>query len=129
MLDIHFIRENADVIKEGARKKHIDIDIDRLIAVDDERKALRTELDSKRAEQNRASFNIVNIQGEEKNKLLESLKFLKESMSELEEKLTKVMEEWQKLMLSVPNIPDMTVPEGESDADNVEIRTWGEIPT
>ncbi len=129
MLDIHFIRENADVVKEGARKKHIDIDIDRLIAVDDERKALRTELDSKRAEQNRASFNIVNIQGEEKNKLLESLKFLKESMAELEEKHTKVMEEWQKLMLSVPNIPDMTVPEGDSDADNQEIRTWGEIPT
>lgn len=129
MLDIHFIRENADVVKEGARKKHIDIDIDRLIAVDDERKALRTELDSKRAEQNRASFNIVNIQGEEKNKLLESLKFLKESMAELEEKHTKVMEEWQKLMLSVPNIPDMTVPEGDSDADNQEIRTWGDIPT
>lgn len=129
MLDIHFIRENADLIKDGARKKHIDVDIDRLIAVDDERKALRAELDQKRAEQNRASFNIVNIQGEEKNKLLESLKFLKDSMSEAEEKLTKVMEEWQTLMLSVPNLPDMTVPEGDSDADNVEVRTWGEIPT
>lgn len=129
MLDIHFIRENADVIKDGARKKHIEVDIDRLIAVDDERKALRQELDEKRAEQNRASFNIVNIQGAEKDRLLESLKFLKDSMAEIEEKLAKVMEEWQKLMLSVPNIPDMTVPEGESDADNVEVRTWGEIPT
>lgn len=129
MLDIHFIRENADVIKDGARKKHIEVDVDRLIAVDDERKALRQELDEKRAEQNRASFNIVNIQGEEKNKLLESLKFLKDSMAEIEEKLAKVMEEWQKLMLSVPNIPDMTVPEGDSDADNVEVRTWGNIPT
>lgn len=129
MLDIHFIRENADVIKDGARKKHIDVDVDRLIAVDDERKQLRQELDEKRAEQNRASFNIVNIQGEEKNRLLESLKFLKDSMAEIEEKLAKVMEEWQKLMLSIPNIPDMTVPEGESDADNVEVRTWGDIPT
>ncbi len=129
MLDIHFIRENADVIKDGARKKHIDVDVDRLIAVDDERKQLRQELDEKRSEQNRASFNIVNIQGEEKNKLLESLKFLKDSMAEIEEKLAKVMEEWQKLMLSVPNIPDMTVPEGDSDEDNVEVRTWGDIPT
>ncbi len=129
MLDIHFIRENLELIKEGARKKHIDVDMDRLVAVDDERKALRNELDQKRAEQNRASFNIVNIQGEEKNKLLESLKFLKESMAEAEEKLLKVMEEWQTLMLSVPNIPDMTVPEGDSDADNVEVRTWGDIPT
>lgn len=70
MLDIHFIRENADVIKDGARKKHIEVDVDRLIVVDDERKLLRKELDEKRAEQNRASFNIVNIQGEEKNRLL-----------------------------------------------------------
>ena len=129
MLDIHFIRENADVIKDGARKKHIEVDVDRLIVVDDERKLLRQELDEKRAEQNRASFNIVNIQGEEKNRLLESLRLLKDSMAEIEEKLVKVMEEWQRLMLSIPNIPDMTVPEGESDADNVEVRTWGEIPT
>ncbi|MEK7101148.1 MAG: serine--tRNA ligase, partial [Patescibacteria group bacterium] len=129
MLDIHFIRENKELVQMGARKKHIEVDIDRLIAVDDERKALRTELDAKRAEQNRASFNIVNIQGEEKEKLLESLKTLKDGMAEAEEKLAKIMEEWQRLMLSVPNIPDMTVPEGDSDADNAEIRTWGEIPS
>ncbi len=128
MLDIHFIRENVDLIKEGARKKHITVDIDRLIAVDDERKSIRQELDAKRAEQNRASFNIVNIKGEEKDKLLESLRLLKDGMAELEERLAKVMEEWQALMLCVPNIPDMTVPEGDSDADNVEVRTWGEIP-
>ncbi len=129
MLDIHFIRENADLIKEGARKKRIDVDIDRLIVVDNERKLLRAELDGKRAEQNRASFNIVNIHGEEKNRLLESLKFLKDSMVEHEEKLVKIMEEWQTLMLAVPNIPDMSVPEGDSDAENVEVRTWGDIPT
>ncbi len=128
MLDIHFIRENVDLIKEGARKKHITVDIDRLIAVDDERKSIRQELDAKRAEQNRASFNIVNIKGEEKDKLLESLRLLKDGMAELEERLAKVMEEWQALMLCVPNIPDMTVPEGDSDADNVEVRTWGEVP-
>lgn len=129
MLDIHFIRENADLIKEGARKKHIVVDVDRLIAVDDERKRIRQELDAKRAEQNRASFNIVRIKGEEKDTLLESLRLLKDGMTELEERLAKVMEEWQVLMLAIPNIPDMTVPEGESDADNVEVRTWGEVPT
>ncbi len=126
MLDIHFIRENADLIKEGARKKHIEVDIDRLIAVDDERKSLRQELDARRAEQNRASFNITNIQGEEKNKLLESLRMLKDGMQEQEEKLKTVLEEWQTLMLSVPNIPDMTVPEGDGDQDNVEVTRHGE---
>lgn len=126
MLDIHFIRENADLIKMGAAKKRIEIDVDRLIAVDDERKALRQQLDAKRAEQNVASRTIALSSGEEKEKLLEAMRFVKEGMAELEEKLKSVMEEWQKLMLSVPNIPDMTVPEGESDADNVEVKKWGE---
>lgn len=128
MLDINFIRENADVVKMGAAKKHIEIDIDRLLQVDEDRKRIRQELDAKRAEQNRVGFNIINLQGEEKERVLESMRTLKDSMAELEEKLAPVMEEWQRLMLSVPNIPDMTVPEGESDADNQEVRSWGEIP-
>lgn len=128
MLDIHFIRENADLVKEGARKKHIEVDIDRLLAVDDERKRLRAELDEKRAEQNRASKLIVLAKDEEKEKLLEAMRHLKAGMGEIEDAHTKAMEEWQKLMLSVPNIPDMSVPEGESDADNQEVKKWGTIP-
>lgn len=129
MLDIHFIRENADLIKEGAKKKHIDLDLDRLLSVDEERKILRQQLDEKRAEQNRASNLIALAKGEERTKHIESMRILKESMQEIEEKHTKVFEEWQKLMLEVPNIPDMTVPEGESDADNQEVRKWGDVPT
>lgn len=125
MLDIKFIRENADLVKEGARKKRITVDIDRLLAVDDDRKRLRQELDEKRAEQNRASKLIVLAKAEEKDKLIESMQHLKAGMGELEEAYGKVMEEWQSLMLLVPNIPDMSVPEGESDADNVEVKKWG----
>ncbi len=128
MLDIKFIRENADIVKAGAQKKRVDVDIDRLLTVDDERRQLRQELDEKRAEQNRASKLIVLAKDEEKQKLLESMRHLKDGMGELEEKYAKVMEEWQKLMLMVPNIPDMTVPDGESDADNQEIKKWGELP-
>jgi len=51
---------------------------------------------------------------------------LKEGMQFDEEKLKKIMEEWQSLMLQVPNVPDMSVPDGDSDADNEEIKTWGE---
>ncbi|MDP2157002.1 MAG: serine--tRNA ligase, partial [Nitrospirota bacterium] len=113
----------------GAAKKHIDMDVDRLLLVDDERKVLRQQLDAKRAEQNHASKTIALASGEEREKLLEAMRFVKDSMTELEEKHKTVMEEWQKLMLMVPNIPDMTVPEGESDADNVQVRTWGDMPT
>lgn len=128
MLDIHFIRENADLIKAGAQKKLISVDIDRLLVVDDERKKLREELDNRRAEQNRASRTIALAKGEEKDKLVEAMRHVKEGMAEYEKKYAEVMEEWQKLMLSVPNIPDISVPDGKSDQENQEVKTWGEIP-
>ncbi|HVW82774.1 MAG TPA: serine--tRNA ligase [Candidatus Paceibacterota bacterium] len=126
MLDIHFIRENADLVKAGAAKKRIEVDIDRLLALDDERKALKLELEGKRAEQNRMSQTIALAKGEEREKLLEGMRHFKRGMEEAEEKLSGVMEEWQRLMLSVPNVPDVSVPEGESDADNKEVKKWGE---
>lgn len=126
MLDIHFIRENADVIKAGAVKKHIVTDIDRLLVVDDERKALRQELDAKRSEQNRRSNEIRNATGMDREKLIEAMQQLKNGMTESEERLKVVMAEWQNLMLMVPNIPDMSVPDGLSDAENLEVKKWGE---
>lgn len=128
MLDIHFIRENADLVKAGATKKKLTVDVDRLLAIDDERKAIRQELDTKRAEQNRQSGAIQMAKGDEREKLLEAMRQLKSGMAEAEEKLKKVMEEWQALMLTVPNIPDISVPEGDSDAENQEVKKWGDIP-
>lgn len=128
MLDIHFIRENVEIVKAGALKKHVDVDIDRLLVVDDERKRLRQELDVKRFEQTRRSSEIHYAKGVDREKLLEAMKQLKNGMAESEERFKEVMGEWQKLMLSVPNIPDMSVPDGESDADNTEIKKWGELP-
>jgi seryl-tRNA synthetase len=124
MLDIHFIRENADIVRAGAAKKHIEVDIDKLIAVDDERKLLRQELDAKRAEQNRRSNEIRTFKDKERELAIEEMQHLKAGMAEGEERLKAVMGEWQKLMLTVPNIPDMSVPDGESDADNLEIKKW-----
>lgn len=129
MLDIHFIRENADLVKAGAAKKHIEVDIDRLLAVDEERKTLRAQMDDKKAEQNRMSNTISRAEGAERDRLIESMRHVKEGFTELEASYAKALEEWQKLMLAVPNLPDMSVPDGDSDADNQEVRTWGTIPT
>jgi seryl-tRNA synthetase len=128
MLDIRFIRENTDLVKAGAAKKHIEVDIDRLIQVDDERKTLRQQLDDRKAEQNRMSDSIRLAKDEEREKLIESMRHVKEGGAELETKYTAIMEEWQKLMLLVPNMPDMSVPDGEGDEENQEVRTWGDIP-
>lgn len=128
MLDIRFIRENTDLVKAGAAKKHLEVDIDRLLQVDDERKTIRQQLDDRKAEQNRMSDRIRLAKDEEKQALIESMRHVKDGAAELEEKYTAIMEEWQKLMLSVPNIPDMSVPDGEDDAGNQEVRKWGDIP-
>jgi seryl-tRNA synthetase len=130
MLDIKFIRENKDIVILGAKKKHIDVDIERLISLDDQRKDLQKQIDDKRAEQNAASNAIVSAQDPaEKQKLIESMGAVKETMKILEEQIAEVMKEWRNLMVRVPNVPDISVPEGESDADNQEVKTWGDIPT
>lgn len=129
MLDIKFIRENLDIVKMAATKKRIKVDLDRLALVDDSRKELMTAIEIKKAEQNRVSVDIVGAQDSVvKQQLIAEMQELKSEIGAEEEKLKPIMQEWQELMLQVPNIPDMSVPDGASDADNVEIKTWGQKP-
>jgi len=128
MLDIKFIRDNADLIKDGARKKHIAFDLDDLLKVDDRRRELLQSVEAKRAEQNEATQKIAQADGDTRGALIAEMQTLKESMQKEEEELKEVMQEWRLLMLQVPNIPDMSVPEGEDDSSNEEVRKWGEIP-
>ncbi len=127
MLDIKFIRENLDIVKMAAKKKHIDIDLDRLVTVDDSRREVMTRLETKKAEQNEASRNIANASDDSvRQQMITDMQTLKTDIQKDEEELKPLMEEWQKLMLQVPQVPDMTVPDGDSDEDNVEVKTWGE---
>ena len=128
MLDIHFIRENAELVKEGARKKNVDVDIDRLLVIDDERKQLMQQLEDRRAEQNRASRAVIHLQGEEKEKLLESMRHLKSGMAQVQQKFDELHLEWTKLILSIPNIPSPDTPEGKDEAENVVVREVGDKP-
>jgi len=129
MLDIKFIRENKDIVAAGAKKKHITIDIDALIVLDDKLRELQTAFDTKRAEQNAASEGIAKASAEERATLIANMQSVKEALKQTEEAMQEVMKEWRLLMVQVPNVPDMSVPDGDSDVDNKEIRTWGDIPT
>ncbi|MEK7628230.1 MAG: serine--tRNA ligase [Patescibacteria group bacterium] len=127
MLDIKFIRENKDVIIMGAKKKHLEIDIDALIILDDRRKALQTSIEAKRAEQNAASNDIAGAINEvDRQQRIIAMQKIKEAGKKEEEELKHVLEDWRALMVRVPNIPDMSVPEGDDDADNQEVKAWGE---
>lgn len=128
MLDIRFIRENKDLIKMAARKKHLSFDVDMLLEIDDKRKALLQLVEEKRAKQNEVGQKIAQASPEEKQSILAEMTLLKSELQKEEEQLKDIMSDWRKLMLSCPNIPDMSVPEGKDDSENVEVRTWGDIP-
>ena len=128
MLDIKFIRENKDIVAAGAKKKHIEIDVDKLLAVDDKRKELQQSIDEKRAEQNLASDAITKASPEERASLITRMQGVKETLKLAEESMQEIMKEWRALMVQVPNVPDISVPDGDSDADNKEVRAWGELP-
>ena len=126
MLDIKFIRENKDIVQAGAKKKCLDVDIEKLILFDDTRLKELKEIEELRSEVNRVSNDIARDQDPAlKIQLIEEMRGVKEEIKTKEEKLKQIMEEWQKLMVQVPNVPDVSVPEGNSDADNQEIKVWG----
>ena len=130
MLDIKFIRENKDLVQEGAKKKHIDFDVAQLIEVDDKRLASLSAFEALRAEQNQMSNRIsVEKDATMRMQMIEEMRLVKEDLKKHEEDLRGLMKEWQLLMLQVPNIPDMTVPEGETDEQNQETKVWGEKTT
>ena len=135
MLDIKFIRENKDIVAAGARKKHVEVDLDRLIELDDKRKELQLAHDTKRAEQNKASDEIAKLQPEARKEYIVKMAEVKKAMQADEAALEEVMKEWRDIMIRVPNVPDMTVSDGASDVDNQEFKQWspasgsgGEVP-
>jgi seryl-tRNA synthetase len=129
MLDIAFIREFPELVKAGAKKKHIQVDVDRLLEVDRQRRVLITEVEQLRAERNRKSKAVSGVPPGEREALLAETRAITEQLKHRETALAPLEEEFERLMLQVPNVPAADVPEGLTDADNVEIRRWGELPT
>ncbi len=129
MLDIKFIRENKDIVEAAAQKKRVVVDISKLITLDDERLKELKEVEDLRAEVNRVSNDIARDQDSAlKIQLIEEMRGVKEEIKGKEEKLKKIMEEWQALMLQIPNVASPDTPEGPDESGNVVIRSWGEKP-
>lgn len=130
MLDIKFIREHSDLIREAARKKHIYFKVEDLLGVDEKRLVLLKEVEEKRALLNTKSEEVAHMtDAEQKEKAINENRGLKENLRAHEEEFKTLEERFETLMLEVPNVPDPSVPEGTSDADNQEIRIWGDLPS
>ncbi len=129
MLDIALIRDNPEAIKDGIRKKRMKMDVDELLTVDEEVRSLRAEVENLRADRNRLSKEVPKLQGEEKDLAIAQVKDIRDGLGQREPKLREVEARFEELMLRVPNPPLPEVPEGDSDDDNVEVRSFGQPPT
>ena len=133
MLDIKFVRENPDVVKENIKKKFQDEKlplVDEVIRLDKENREIKQELQTLQAERNRISKEIGKLMGQGKKEEAEETKkkvaeFAKR-MEELAEKEKIVEADLKKNMMIIPNIIDPSVPIGKNDTENVEVQRFGE---
>ncbi|KKS91606.1 MAG: Serine-tRNA ligase [Parcubacteria group bacterium GW2011_GWF2_43_11] len=129
MLDIKFIRQNPEIIKDACKKKGVNLDVDRLLEVDKKKRELLQALEDMRAQKNKASQDIVRTKNKtEKDLIILKMKELDTNNDRLDRDFRDVNEEFQKLMLFVPNIPAKEAPIGPDSASNKEIDKWGDIP-
>ncbi|RAQ97937.1 serine--tRNA ligase [Thermogemmatispora tikiterensis] len=130
MLDLGFIRNHPELVKEAVRLKQSDFDVDQFLALDRQVLELQHQVETLRAEQNQLSKRIGQA-GKDKE-LRESLiaegKQLAARLKELEPQLEALTEQRQQLLYLVPQIPDPSAPVGTSEEDNVPVRYWGEKP-
>jgi len=127
MLDIKFIRQNPDKVKEGCQKKQVKVDINLLLEVDKKRRELLQALEDMRAQKNKASKKISETKGgKEKQKIILQMRELDKNSDRLTENSKKLDEEFKKLMLQIPNLPFDDVPVGRDERDNVVLREVGE---
>ncbi|MBQ2739049.1 MAG: serine--tRNA ligase, partial [Oscillibacter sp.] len=141
MLDIRFVRENPDVVKENIKKKFQDHKlplVDEVIELDSQRRAAIVEADNLRSERNKLSKQVGMLMGQAKkdpSKLAEAeevkakVKADADRLAELEALEKELDEKVRRIMLSIPNIIDPSVPIGESDEFNVEVERFGEPVT
>ena len=138
MLDIKFVRENSDIVKENIKKKFQDEKlplVDEVINLDKEYREIKVKLDELRASVNKASSTIGSLMREgkkdEAEKVKEEVANYKEEIAKIEKREPELTEEIKKRMMVIPNIIDSSVPIGKNDLENVEIEKFGEpvVPT
>lgn len=127
MLDPKLILANPEEVKEAARKKGINFDVDAFIKLDEQRRTLQANYEGFR-QRNQNNTEIAKLSGEEKQKAIAEMKKLKEEEKVAEEHLRTCEKKWKALLLTAPGLISPDAPEGKDDTENVELYTWGELP-
>jgi len=130
MLDLKFIRENRELVKAGAQKKQVTVDLDKILSVDARRRQLVSESDSLKQRRNEASREIGQRMkaGEDPAALREEVRAVGDKIKSYDDELRQIDNDLQSLLLTVPNLPHPSVAMGTSEADNRFVREWGVKP-
>ncbi|MCX6724351.1 MAG: serine--tRNA ligase [Candidatus Staskawiczbacteria bacterium] len=123
MLDINFIRENAEVVKKACKNKNVSISVDLVLDLDKEKRGLMTEMEALKAERNKISRG-----GADNKAIFAQAKEIKEKIKSMEPELLKIDTELKGLLLQLPNVPFDDVPVGKDDSENVVLRKVGRTP-
>ena len=133
MLDIKFVRENPDVVRQNIRNKFQDSKlelVDQVLALDKENREIKGEVEALRAEKNKISKQIGALMGQGKKEEAEEVKkqvaASADRIAKLSEREKEVEEELKQKMMVIPNIIDPSVPIGKDDSENVEVERFGE---
>ncbi len=130
MLDLKFVRENPDLVRQAMQLKGEEGDLDGLLARDKERRNLLKDVEELKQLRNRVSKEIGQSGGDsaaaEAKKA--EMREVSAKIKELDEQLRQVDSDMEQLLLNLPNIPDPAVPRGSDESDNVEVRSWGDLP-
>ena len=133
MLDIRFVRENPEIVRENIRKKFQDAKlplVDEVIALDAERRTVQQEADALRANRNKVSKSIGMLMAQGKREEAEEAKRIvaaeAEQLAAAERRQDALDEAVKKIMMTLPNIIDPSVPIGKDDSENVEVQKYGE---
>ncbi|AKP45418.1 MULTISPECIES: serine--tRNA ligase [Bacillus] len=132
MLDIKYLRNHFEEVKERLQHRGEDLsDFEKFETLDQKRRELLTKSEQLKSKRNNVSQQIAQMKREKQNAdhLIQEMREVGDEIKELDHQLKTVEEELQQLLLSIPNIPHESVPVGDSEDDNVEIRRWGDIKT
>jgi seryl-tRNA synthetase len=126
MLDIKFIRENPELVKQGIKNKNEKDHVDEILALDEKRRKVISEVEELKAEKNKVSSKIPQMKkaGEDTTEIFTAMKKVSDDISELDSKLRDIESELNDLLMFVPNLPHSSVPVGNSAEENLEVRKW-----
>ncbi len=131
MLDIKFIRDHAEQVKQGIIDKNEKGDVDLILKLDQDRRAIIFEVEKLKKQRNENSKQVSQLkrEGADASEVIESTKNISAKIKELDENLSALEVELQNHLSRIPNMPHKSTPIGKDAKDNVEVRHWGEIPS